>query len=264
MSKLILKTDEQIELIRRSCILVSKTLAEVGKHVRPGVNTKFLDKIAEDFIRSHGAEPAFLNYAPRNHAPYPATICASVNDVVVHGIPSEQCVLKEGDILSVDVGVKLNGWYGDSAYTFAVGEVSPEVLRLMHVTKESLYKGVEQAYAGSRLGNITYAISSHVTVHGYSVVREMVGHGLGESLHEKPDVPNAGIKRGQGVRLPAGLVIAIEPMINMGAAKLKIDPDGWTARAADGKPSAHYEHTVAVRDGKAEILTTFEFIESIL
>ncbi|MCS7084674.1 MAG: type I methionyl aminopeptidase [Bacteroidia bacterium] len=263
MKRYIVKTDEQIELIRQSCLLVSKTLAEIKKHIRPGVSTKALDKIAEEFIRSHGAEPAFLNYAPPNHKPFPATICASPNDVVVHGVPSEKVVLKEGDIISVDVGVKLNGWYGDSAYTFTVGEVAPEVLRLLHVTKESLYKGVEQAYAGSRVGNISHAVSGHVTAHGFSVVREMVGHGLGKSLHEEPSIPNTGVKRGQGVKLIEGLVIAIEPMINMGVAKLKIDPDGWTAHSADGKPSAHYEHTVAVRRGKAEILTTFEFIEAI-
>jgi methionyl aminopeptidase len=261
--RLIVKTDEQVELIRQSCLLVGRTLAEVKKYIRPGVNTKHLDKVAEEFIRSHGGEPAFLNYAPSNHTPFPGTICASPNDVVVHGIPSENTVLKDGDIISVDVGVKMNGWYGDSAYTFPVGDVAPEILRLLHVTKESLYKGVEQAYAGSRVGNISYAVSSHVMAHGYSVVREMVGHGLGQSLHEEPSIPNAGVKRGHGVKLLEGLVIAIEPMINMGTAKLKIDSDGWTARAADGKPSAHYEHTVVVRRSKPEILTTFEFIESL-
>lgn len=248
------KTGEEIELIRTSNHLVARTLAEVGKAVKPGVSTLKLDGIASNFIQDHGARPAFLGYRG-----FPNTLCTSVNHQVVHGIPSKD-ELKEGDILSVDCGVILNGYYGDSAYTFGVGEVPGKINELMRVTRESLFKGIEQAVAGNRLGDIGYAIQVHAESAGYSVVREMVGHGIGKRLHEEPEVPNYG-KRGSGIKLRSGLVIAIEPMINLGKKFIRQDNDGWTIRTADNSASAHYELTVAVRKNKADVLGTFDHIE---
>ncbi len=251
-----LKTEEEIELLRENNQLVSKTLAEVGKHIRPGVSTAYLDKIAEDYIRANGAIPAFLGYGG-----FPATLCVSVNDEVVHGIPSEKRIIREGDIVSIDCGTFMKGFYGDSAYTFAVGEVAPEVLNLLKVTEEALRKGAEQAVAGRRIGDISYAVQEHAESHGYSVVRELIGHGLGKQLHMKPDVPNYGV-RGRGPLLKKGMVICIEPMINMGKKNVVFESDGWTVRTADRKPSAHFEFAVAVGEKTPDILTTFEFIEN--
>ena len=251
-----LKTEEEIELLRENNLLVSKTLAEVGKHIRPGVSTAYLDKIAEDYIRANGAIPAFLGYDG-----FPATLCVSVNDEVVHGIPSEKRIIKEGDIVSIDCGTFMKGFYGDSAYTFAVGEVAPEVLNLLKVTEEALRKGAEQAIVGRRIGDISYAVQEHAESHGYSVVRELIGHGLGRQLHMKPDVPNYGV-RGRGPLLKKGMVFCIEPMINLGKKNVVFEGDGWTVRTADRKPSAHFEFAVAVGEKVPDILTTFEFIEN--
>jgi len=249
------KSKEEIELIRESSLLVGKTLAEVAKVVGPGVKTASLDKLAEDYIRSNGGIPGFKGY---NGFPY--TLCISVNEQVVHGFPGER-ILKEGDIVSVDCGVLMNGFYGDSAYTFPVGEVSREILDLMKRTKESLYRGIEMATEGKRVGDIGFAVQDHVEQAGYSVVRDLVGHGVGRHLHEKPEVPNYG-KRGTGVKLQTG--IAIEPMINLGVKNVIQENDGWTIRTADRKPSAHYEHTVAIGQGKADILSSFLYIEEEL
>jgi methionyl aminopeptidase len=252
-----IKTDAEVEFLRESNQLVSKTLAEVAGHIRPGVTTLRLDAIAEEFIRDHGALPAFKGYAG-----FPNTLCTSVNDEVVHGIPSGY-ELREGDIISVDCGVILNGWYGDSAYTFAVGEVKPEITRLMEYTRASLEAGAREAVAGNRIGDISNAVQSKAESGGYSVVRTLVGHGIGKHLHEGPEVPNFG-RRGSGTRLDRNLVICIEPMINMGTKNTRVQGDGWTVRTGDGKPSAHFEYAVAVREGKADLLTTFEFIEEVL
>lgn len=252
-----IKTAEEIELMRQSNMLVSKTLAEIAKFIGPGVKTNKLDKIAEDFIRDHGGIPGFLGYQG-----FPNTLCISVNSTVVHGIPSDY-ELREGDIVSVDCGVLMNNYYGDSAFTYTIGQVKPEIMMLLKITKEALYKGIEKAVEGNRLGDISYAIQSHCESHGFSVVREMVGHGVGRKLHEKPEVPNYG-KRGSGVKLAKGLVIAIEPMINLGRKEIYQANDGWTIKTRDGSPSAHYEHTVAVGEGKADILSTFEYVEEIL
>ncbi|MDY6799657.1 MAG: type I methionyl aminopeptidase [Bacteroidota bacterium] len=254
---LVFKSQEEIEIIRRNNLLVSKTLAEVARLVKPGTTTLELDKRAEEFIRDHGAVPGFLGYGG-----FPNSLCTSVNDQVVHGIPSDY-VLKDGDIVSVDCGTYMDGYYGDSAYTFPVGDVSDEVMQLLQTTKESLLLGVEQAIEGNRVGDIGYAVQLHAEKAGYSVVREMVGHGLGKDMHEAPEVPNYG-RRGRGVKLKKGLVLCIEPMINMGTKYIKQDSDGWTIRTLDGKPSAHYELAIAVDKGKADILTTFEYIEEIL
>ncbi len=251
------KTQEEIELIRESSLLVSKTIAEVAKHIRTGITTVELDKLAEEFIRDHDGVPAFLHYNG-----FPNSLCISVNSQVVHGIP-DKTELKDGDICSVDCGVLKNGFYGDSAYTFTIGEVSSETLRLLEVTRECLLKGIEKAVAGNRLGDVSEAIQSHAEEKGYSVVRELVGHGIGKSLHEKPEVPNYG-KRGSGIVLKEGLVIAIEPMINLGGRAVVHERDGWTVRTADNKPSAHFEHTVAIRKNKADILSTFDYIEEAL
>ena len=249
-----IKTAEEIELLRASNLLVSRTLAEVGKEIKPGVSTLKLDKIAEEYLRDHGGIPGFLGYNG-----FPATLCTSLNDEVVHGIPSEK-KLSSGDILSVDCGVKLQGYFGDSAYTFPVGEPSMEYKSLMLRTRESLFKGIEAAMAGNRLGDIGYAIQNHAEQAGYSVVREMVGHGLGQNLHEEPEVPNYG-RRGTGIKLKEGMVICIEPMINMGTRFIKQDNDGWTIRTSDGKPSAHFELAVAITKGEPDVLSTFEYIE---
>lgn len=253
-----LKTDEEIELLRESNLIVARTLAEVAKYIQPGVTTKYLDQIGEDYIRSCGAVPSFLNYNG-----YHASLCISVNDVVVHGIPSVNQVLKDGDIVSVDCGAYKNGFHGDSSYTFRVGDVDEKVVSLLRVTKESLYLGIEQAVEGHRLGDVCNAVQSHCQRKGYSVVREMVGHGIGRHLHEEPEVPNYG-KKGSGPMLKSGMVIAIEPMINMGNRHIMIERDGWTARTTDRKPSAHFEHTVAIRKGKADILSSFDYIKEVL
>ncbi|GAB4404658.1 MAG: type I methionyl aminopeptidase [Bacteroidia bacterium] len=260
--KVILKTAEEIDLIRESSLLVSRVLGELKNHIRPGVSTQYLDEIAETFIRDHGGVPAFKNYSPRfGSSPFPSTLCTSIDSEVVHGMPSAKRILKEGSIISVDCGVLMNGYYGDSAYTFAVGEVSPKVLRLMDVTKQALYRGIEKAVVGSRLGDVSHAIQRHAETYGYGVVREMVGHGVGKHLHEAPEIPNYG-KRKTGIPLKEGMVLAIEPMINMGRRFIKVADDGWTVSTVDNSPSAHYEHCVVVRNGKAEILSTFEFIEN--
>jgi len=251
------KTEEEIELLRESSLLVGKTLAEVAKLIKPGVKTIKLDEVAEEFIRDNDAVPGFKGY---NGFPY--TLCISINENVVHGFPSQR-VLKDGDIVSVDCGTIKNGFYGDSAYTFAVGDINEEVLMLMKRTKESLYLGIENAVAGKRIGDIGYAVQSYVESFGYSVVRDLVGHGLGRNLHEKPEVPNFG-RRGRGIKLRENLVIAIEPMINLGTKRVVQEKDGWTIRTADRRPSAHFEHDVVVRKGKAEILSTFDYIEEVL
>jgi len=253
---LVYKSEEEIEIIRRNNLLVSKTLAEVAKLIKPGVTTLELDKRAEEFIRDNGAVPGFLGYGG-----FPNSLCTSVNDQVVHGIPSDY-VLKDGDIVSVDCGTYMEGYYGDTAYTFPVGEVNEEVMNLLRTTKESLFKGIENTVEGKRVGDIGNAVQVHAENAGYSVVREMVGHGLGKNMHEAPEVPNYG-KKGRGVLLKKGLVLCIEPMINMGGKHIKQDNDGWTIRTVDGKPSAHYELAVVVDKGKAEILSTFEYIEEI-
>ncbi|MCD8101127.1 MAG: type I methionyl aminopeptidase [Alistipes sp.] len=250
-----LKTKEEIELLRENNRLVSLTLAEIGKHIRPGVTTKKLDAIAEEFIRSHGAVPGFLGYNG-----FPASLCISVNEQVVHGIPSDY-VLQEGDIISVDCGTFMKGFYGDSAYTFAVGEVPADVRRLMEITKEALYKGVEQVKAGNRIGDISAAVQSMAETNGFSVVRELVGHGLGRKMHEAPEVPNYGVK-GRGPVLKEGMVLCIEPMINMGTKHVVFERDGWTVRTRDRKPSAHYEFAVAVTKEGADVLTDFGVIEN--
>lgn len=252
------KTDEEIELIRESCILVGKAHAEVAKLLKPGVNTKILDETAEAFIRDSAAIPAFKGYRG-----FPWTLCVSVNSVVVHGFPSAKTELKEGDIISIDCGVQKKGWFGDSAYTYAIGEISAEKQRLLDVTVECLYKGIEQAVHGKRVGDISWAVQENAERNGYGVVRELVGHGVGKKLHEDPEVPNYG-RKGNGPVLREGTVIAIEPMINMGKRNVVQENDGWTVKTEDGKPSAHFEHTVVVRKDKAEILTTFEFIEEVI
>ncbi len=252
-----IKTEEEIELLRKSSLLVGKTLAEIAKILEPGVSTSKLDKLAEEFILDHGAKPGFKGYGG-----FPATLCISINEEVVHGIPGER-VINDGDIVSIDCGTFMNGFYGDSAYTFAVGNVSSEALQLLRVTKESLYLGIEQAVNGKRIGDIGYAIQNYVEQFGYGVVRDLVGHGLGRNLHEKPEVPNFG-RRGSGPKLQEGMVLAIEPMITLGSFKVVQDVDGWTIRTSDHKPAAHFEHDIVVRKGKAEILSTFEFIEEVL
>jgi methionyl aminopeptidase len=251
------KTDEEIELIRISNLLVGKTLGEVAKLMKPGVCTRNIDRIAEAFIRDNDAVPGFLGYNG-----FPNTLCISINEQVVHGIPSDY-ELRDGDIVSVDCGVLKNGFFGDSAYTFSIGEVDENVKFLLKITKESLYKGIEKAIIGNRVGDIGYAIQSYTESFGYSVVRELVGHGVGRKLHEGPEVPNYG-KRGKGMKLQAGMVIAIEPMINMGVKEVRQSKDGWTISTKDGKPSAHFEHSVAVGKTRADILSTFLYIEEVL
>lgn len=250
------KTDEEVELIKQSCELLSRTLGYIKTLIKPGVQTIVIDNKAEEFIRDHGATPSFKGY---NGFPY--TLCISVNDKVVHGFPSDY-LLVEGDIASVDAGVILNGYHGDSAYTFEVGEVNAEKKALIKNTKECLYKGISQAIIGNRIGDISHEIQNHAEKNGYSVVRELVGHGIGRNLHEEPQVPNFG-KKGKGMLIRQGLVIAIEPMINMGKKEVKQWKDGWTISTRDGMPSAHFEHTIAVLNGKTEILTTFDYIEGL-
>ncbi len=250
------KTEAEITLMRESCLLVGTVLAEVASFLKPGVTTMQANNLAEQVMLDHNAIPSFKNYRG-----YPFASCISVNDAVVHGFPTHN-VLKEGDVVSVDLGVFKNGFHGDSAYTFALGDPGEEVLKLMKVTKESLYKGIEKTHQGNRVGDIAFAIQEYCErLHHYGVVRELVGHGLGRSLHEDPQVPNFG-KRGSGPKLKEGMVIAIEPMINLGVKEVFYDDDGWTVRTKDGKPSAHYEHNVCVRRGKAELLSSFEAIEA--
>lgn len=250
------KSKAEIELMRESSLLVSDTLALVAAAIKPGITTMQLDKIAEEFIMDNKATASFKGY----HG-FPYTCCISVNDAVVHGFPTNN-ELKNGDVVSVDVGVFKNGFHGDSAYTFAVGEISDEIKQLLRVTKESLYKGIEKAVHGNRIGDIAFAIQEHTEKkHGYGVVRDLVGHGLGRSLHEEPQVPNFG-KRGTGAKLKENMTIAIEPMINLGTKDVFYDKDGWTIRTADGKPSAHYEHDVCIQKGKADILSSFTAIEA--
>ena len=249
-------SNEQVEMMRQSALLVSKTLTEVAMILKPGITSLSLDKMIGEFIQDHQAIPSFLNY----HG-YPFNSCISMNDVVVHGFPGNN-TLKEGDIISIDIGVILNGWHGDHAYTFAIGDPGVETSQLIKVTKESLYKGIEKAIAGNRIGDIAFAIQEHTErKHGYGVVRELVGHGLGRSLHEDPQVPNYG-KRGSGSKLREGLVLAIEPMINLGKRDVYTEEDGWTVRTKDGKPSVHFEHDVCVRKGKADILSDYSIIEN--
>lgn len=251
-----IKTKEEIELLRTSNQLVSKTLAEIAGHVAPGVTTLELDRIAEEFIRDNGAVPGFLGYKG-----YPNTLCTSVNHEVVHGIPSSY-VLKEGDVLSVDCGVMCNGYYGDSAYTFAVGQITDALKRLLRTTKDSLLKAVEQVRAGKRIGDISHAVQSYCEKQGFSVVRELVGHGIGKGLHESPEIPNYG-RRGQGIRLQKGMVLCIEPMINMGRKEITHSADGWTVCTADKMPSAHFELCVAIGLEEADVLSPFSFIEEV-
>ncbi|MEO6904529.1 MAG: type I methionyl aminopeptidase [Bacteroidia bacterium] len=255
--KLYYKTKDEIELIRESSLLVAKALAEVAKVIKPGVSTLFLDKIAYEFIKDNKAIPAFLNFNG-----FPNSLCISVNSQVVHGIPNSY-ELKDGDIVSVDCGVVKNEFYGDSAYTFAIGNVKPEILKLLQVTKESLYKAIEICVVGKRLGDIGEAIQTYTESHNFSVVRELVGHGVGKQLHEAPEVPNYG-KKGTGLKLEEGLVIAIEPMINYGKKAITQENDGWTIRTVDNLPSAHFEHTVAIGKNKADILSSFKYIEDTL
>jgi methionyl aminopeptidase len=257
MSKIIYKSAEEIELIRESALLVSRTHAEIAKVIAPGITTIELDRLAETFIRDNGGIPTFLNYGG-----FPYSLCISLNDQVVHGFPGKY-TLVEGDLVSVDCGATLNGFVGDSAYTFAIGEVSDTVKKLMKVTKECLYLGIEKAVVGMRIGDIGYAVQEHAEKNGFGVVKELVGHGVGAKLHEKPEVPNYG-KRGAGIKLEEGMVIAIEPMINAGRAGVKFWDDGWTVSTVDKKPSAHYEHTIAVGKGKADILSTFEYVDNVL
>ena len=254
---LYLKTDEEVGLLKESNMLVSRTLAEVAKLIRPGVTTLYLDRIAEEFIRDNNAIPAFKGYGG-----FPNTLCTSVNDEVVHGIPSNY-ELREGDIISVDCGATLNGWVGDSAFTFAVGEIKEEVRRLLDFTRASLEEGVKAAIAGNRVGDVSFAVQSKAESGGFSVVRELVGHGIGKKMHEPPEVPNFG-RQGTGPKMEKGLVICIEPMINFGKKETLQMNDGWTIKTADGKPSAHFEYAVAVNKGKADVLTTFDFIEEVL
>lgn len=257
-----LKTEDEIEALRQSNLLVGKTLAEVAKLIKPGVTTMQLDRVAEEFIRDNGAIPTFKGFPNPNGLPFPSTLCTSVNDQVVHGIPNE-IPLQEGDIVSVDCGVLLNGYCGDSAYTFCVGDVSDEVLKLLRVTKEALYLGIENAVHGKRLGDIGFAIQQYCEANGYGIVREFVGHGIGRDMHEDPQVPNYG-KRGSGSLMKRGLCIAIEPMITLGSRQIYMENDGWTVRTRDRKCAAHFEHTVAINRGRADILSSFEFLEEVL
>ena len=258
--KIFLKTEDEIELMRRANQLVGKTLGELAKHIKPGVTTLQLDKIAEEFIRDNGAIPTFKNFPNPYGGPFPASICTSVNDVVVHGIPDDKTVLRDGDIISVDCGTLLDGFNGDSCYTFCVGEVSDETRQLLKTTKESLYLGIEQAVAGKHVGDIGYTVQNYCEAQGYGVVRELTGHGIGREMHEDPQVPNYG-RRGNGAFLKAGMCIAIEPMITMGKRDIWLMDDRWTVKTRDGKPAAHFEHTIAIRRGKAEILSSFEEVE---
>lgn len=256
-----LKSESEINKIRESARLVSRTLAEVARFIRPGVSTAKLDRVAEDFIKKHNGRPAFKGYGSKEN-PFPATLCISINEEVVHGIPGKDRTLGEGDIASIDCGVEKDGYFGDHAYTFAVGECDEEVLKLLSTTLESLYKGIEQAVHGNNVGDVSNAIQTYCEKEGYGIVRDLVGHGLGKSLHEDPSIPNFG-KAGRGERLRSGMTLAIEPMITMGSRKVKTLDDGWTVVTADKSIAAHYEHDIVVREGKAEILSTFDYIWEI-
>lgn len=258
-----LKTDEEIELMRAANLLVGSTLGELARHIRPGVTTAYLDKIADTFIRDHGAKPTFKGFPNPYGAPFPASICTSVNECVVHGIPNEEQILKEGDIISIDCGVLLNGFNGDSAYTFPVGEITEDIRALLLTTKESLYKGIEQAVHGAHTGDIGYAVQQYCESQGYGVVRELCGHGIGREMHEEPQVSNYG-KRGSGTLLKAGMCIAIEPMITLGARHIWLGQDRWSIVTRDKKAAAHYEHTIAIRKGKPEVLSSFAEIEKYI
>lgn len=260
--KIFLKTEDEIELMRRANWLVGATLGELAIHIKPGVTTLQLDRIADTFIRDHGAQPTFKGFPNPYGGPFPASICTSVNDVVVHGVPNAETVLRDGDIISIDCGTLFDGFCGDSAYTFCVGEVSEDVKTLLRVTKESLYKGIEQAVAGHHVGDVSSAVQDHCEAHRYGIVRELTGHGIGQQMHEDPQVPNYG-RRGNGVMLKSGMCIAIEPMITMGNRAIWLDTDRWTIRTRDGKPAAHFEHTIAIRKGQADILSSFEEVEKI-
>ena len=251
------KSEEEINLVRESSLLVAKTHAEIARHIKPGISSLELDLLAEEFIRDNGGVPAFKGYNG-----FPCTLCVSPNEQVVHGIPNKD-ILDEGTILSVDCGVLMNEYYGDSAYTYEIGDVDEDVSELLKVTKESLYKGIEKAIVGNRIGDISNAVQEHAEANNYGVVRELVGHGIGKQLHESPEVPNYG-RRGSGIKLKKGLVIAVEPMINMGARDIMQHKDGWTITTVDKKPSAHFEHTIVVREGKAEILSSFKEIEEVI
>ncbi len=251
------KTEQEVEIIKEGADILGRTHGLIAKAIKPGIKTKDLDKLAYDFITESGGKPSFKGYQG-----FPYTLCISVNDQVVHGFPSDY-ILKEGDIISVDCGVFWKGFHSDSAYTYPIGKVSDEVMKLLRETKASLYLGIDNAIEGNRVGDISHAIQSHVEAFGYGVVRELVGHGVGKKLHEKPEVPNYG-KRGNGPKLVAGMVIAIEPMINLGKKNIVQEEDGWTIRTSDKKPSAHFEHTVLVGKERAEILTTFKYIEETI
>jgi methionyl aminopeptidase len=255
-----LKSDNEIDMMRESALLVSRTLAEVGKIIEPGVETGKLDLVAEEYILSHNARPAFKGYGPKGNE-FPGTLCISINEEVVHGIPGSRR-LEEGDIVSVDCGVEMNGYFGDHAFTFAVGDCDDESIRLLRITLESLYKGIEQATHGNKMGDVANAIQVHNESNGYGVVRDLVGHGIGKSLHEDPSVPNFGTK-GKGERLREGMTLAVEPMITMGSWRVKTLNDGWTVCTADGSLAAHFEHDIVVREGKAEILSTFDYIAEL-
>ncbi len=251
------KNEKEVELLRKSNLLVSLTLAELAKHIKPGVTTSYLDAIAESFIRDNGAVPAFKGYNG-----FPATLCASVNDTIVHGIPSDQ-ELKEGDIISVDCGVVMAGYVGDSAFTFPVGTISEEAVKLLEYTRASLEEGIEKAVAGNRVGDVSHAVQKKAESGGFSVVREFVGHGIGKKMHESPEVPNFG-RQGTGPLMRKGLVICIEPMINLGDKGVRMLNDGWTVKTIDGKYSAHFEKAVAIGKDKADVLTTFDYIDEVL
>ncbi len=254
---IIIKTREEIELMRESALIVSKTLGIIASEIKPGVTTLFLDKLAEEFIRDQGAEPGFLGLYG-----FPNTLCMSPNTQIVHGIPNDT-PLESGDIISVDCGALKNGFYGDHAYTFEVGEVAEETKKLLQITKESLYVGIGEFKVGNRVGDVGFAIQNYTEKHGYGVVRELVGHGLGTVMHEDPEMPNYG-RRGRGKKFKEGMVVAIEPMINMGTQRINQLKDGWTILTADGKPSAHFEHDAAIINGKPELLSTFQYIYDAL
>lgn len=257
-----LKTGEEVELLREANLLIGKTLAELAKIIQPGVTTKQLDKVAEEFIRDHGAVPTFKGFPNPYGGPFPASICTSVNEQVVHGIPNDN-PLRDGDIVSIDCGTLINGFCGDSCYTFAVGDISDDVRQLLVTTKQALYKGIEQAVVGHRLGDISFAVQNHCEANGYGVVREFVGHGVGHEMHEDPQVPNYG-RRGNGMLLKNGLCIAIEPMITMGTREIFMQEDRWGIITRDRKPAAHFEHSICVRKGKADILSSFDEIQKVL
>ena len=254
---IIVKTREEIEIMRESALVVSKTLGMLASEVKPGVTTLYLDKLAEDFIRAEGAIPGFLGLYD-----FPNTLCMSPNAQVVHGIPNKT-PLREGDIISIDCGALKNGFYGDHAYTFAVGEIADDVKKLLDVTKQSLYEGIRNFKAGNRVGDVGYAIQKYTEDRGYGVVRELVGHGLGRTMHEDPEMPNYG-KRGRGKKFTEGMVVAIEPMTNLGTHKIRQHSDGWTITTLDNKPSAHFEHDVAIVNGKPELLSTFKYVHDAL